>query len=630
MADQPGPTAAGFRAGLARAKTAASQGKHRAALLTLLACLSSRSDYVDQARAAKTLASIDLRALGLRPLRLALVAASTMEHLAPVLRLHLAAAGFDADIMVAPFDTTVTSVLDPDSQLHRFTPDVTWLFATHRDVTLETSPEDTPDARARAEAQAVASRIVLWDSLRQRIGCLVIDNLVDLPAQDPFGNLAGAAPWGRRAMLRRYNVGLAEAAPSGVALFDLDHIAGLYGTARWDDARYWFHSRHAFALDATGLVAHAAARLIAGARGLARKCLVLDLDDTLWGGVIGDDLLAGIRLGSGAEGEAFASFQLYVKALKERGVILAACSKNDHETAAAVFRDHPDTVLRPEDFAVFVANWDNKADNVRDIAARLNIGLDSLVFVDDNPLERDIVRRHLPEVAVVDLPEDPSGFIAALAAGRWFETTGFSAEDRDRSRYYAENAQREAVRAAFVDMDDYLRSLEMIATIGGADGFHLPRMAQLLGKSNQFHLTGTRYTEAELAALAARPCSFVRRVHLADRFGDNGLIAVLVAEARSRSLHIDTWVMSCRVLGRTVEAFIANELQAIALACDCDRVVGRYIPSAKNRLVADLYPRLGFARNGEHPDGSTTWTVETAAPSRTTWVRIAQPEEHLA
>jgi FkbH-like protein len=622
---------ASFKATLARAKASAEAGDHAAAFAALRAAITPDADFVDQARAARLLAAIDLKTLGLRPLRIALVAGSTMDHFASVLKLWLANTGFDTDILITPFDTTVQSVLDPASALHKWKPDVVWLFATHRDLDLDPGADASGSAIAEAVTRAIETRQMLWHSLKDRLGCLVIDNTADIPADDPFGNLAGSTPWGRRTLLRRYNVELAAAAPSGVVLFDLDHVASLWGKRRWEDARYWFHSRHAFALDASGMVAHAAARLLAGARGLAKKCLVLDLDNTLWGGVIGDDGLAGIRLGSGADGEAFVAFQVFVKALKERGVILAACSKNDPDTAAAVFRDHPDSVLRLEDFAVFIANWDNKADNIRDIATRLNIGLDALVFVDDNPLERDIVRRHLPEVAVVDLPDDPSGFIAALARGAWFESVAFSAEDRERSRYYADNAKRTAVRAAFVDMDAYLASLEMTAVVGEADPFHLPRMAQLIGKSNQFHLTGTRYGEAELSAIAARPDWFVRHVRLADRFGDNGLIACLVLHAADRTLNIDTWVMSCRVLGRTVEEFIACKLQHLALDNDCDRLAGRYIRSPKNDLVAGLYARLGFVPVTETA-AATDWIyeIEETRPAWKTWVhQIPATEETL-
>ncbi|MBS0547437.1 MAG: HAD family hydrolase [Proteobacteria bacterium] len=610
-----------FEETLSRVKTADAGDDARAALATLFASVTPDSDFVDQARAARALKRLHVGSLGLRPLRVALVAGSTLDHFAPVLRFWLARMGFDAEVALSPFDTAVQSVLDPSSALRRSRPDIVWLFSTYRDLGLDVRPGSTVEQVQEQVGAAVESRCVLWRQLTEHLGCTVIDNLVDVPAEDPFGNLSGSAPWGLRAMLRRYNVDLAAAAPSAVALFDLDHVASLWGRRRWEDARYWFHSKHAFALDATGNVAHAAARLIAGARGLAKKCLVLDLDNTLWGGVIGDDGLAGIELGHGEAGEAFVALHRFVKALKDRGVILAVCSKNDPDMAASVFREHPDSVLRFDDFAVFVANWRNKADNIREIAAALNIGLDSLVFMDDNPMERDIVRRHLPEVEVIDLPEDPSGYVAALARPRWFETVAFSAEDRERGRYYADNAQRTAFREDFVDLASYLRGLDMEGAMGGADSFHQPRMAQLINKSNQFHLTGTRYSEAELSALAASPDCFVRHMRLADRFGDSGLIACVVLRRRDRAMHIDTWVMSCRVLGRTVEEFIANDMRAIALAQGCDRLVGRYVRSGKNGLVADLYERLGFTSGN---DGEWTFALDPARPGWTSWVRPAQ------
>lgn len=620
-----------FEETLSRAKAAAAGGDARAALAELFASVTPESDFVDQARAARALKRLDFGALGLRRLSIALVAGSTLDHFAPVLRLWLARMGFDTEVTLSPFDTAVQSVLDPASALRRSKPDIVWLFSTHRDVGLATRQGAELADVQRIVGEAVAARRTLWAQLLDRVGCTVIDNIADSPAEDPFGNLSGSAPWGPRAMLRRYNAELAAAAaPAGVMLFDLDHVASLWGLRRWEDARYWFHSRHAFALDASGTVAHAAARLIAGARGLAKKCLVLDLDNTLWGGVIGDDGLAGIALGHGEAGEAFVALHRFAKALKERGVILAVCSKNDPDTAASVFREHPDSVLRLDDFAVFVANWRNKADNIREIAARLNIGLDSLVFADDNAMERDIVRRHLPEVEVIDLPDDPSGFVAAIARPRWFEAAAFSSEDGERGRYYSENARRAAFRDDVVDLGAYLRGLAMVGSLGGPDPFHRPRMAQLINKSNQFHLTGTRYSEAELTALAARPECIVRHLRLADRFGDNGLIACVVLREEERALHVDTWVMSCRVLGRTVEEFIANDMRAVALAQGCDRLVGRYVRTAKNGLVADLYERLGFACSAKD-EAASEWTFDLSAarPSWTSWVRAAPNNEGL-
>jgi FkbH-like protein len=584
--------------GIARARAAIAAGDSRAALAALRQAIGPETDFLDQLRAARVAEGLDGAVLGLRPLRLAIAGASTLDHVVPLLRFWLVLADFAPAIHLAPFDTATASVLDPGSTLHDFKPDLVWLFTTHRDHALRLPPGAGPEALRAAVARAIDVRRALWDALRAR-GCLVMENIADLPADDPAGNLAGAAAWGHRTALRLLNAEMALAAPSGVLLLDLDHHASRLGRQRWHDARYWHHSKHAVAPDASGVLGHAAARLIAGARGLARKCLVLDLDNTLWGGVIGDDGLAGIALGSGAAGEAFVSFQAHVKALKDRGIILAACSKNELAAAALPFREHPDSVLRLEDFAVFHAGWGNKADAVRDIAATLNIGLDALVFVDDNPMERDIVRHHLPEVAVVELPEDPAQFIAALEEGAWFEATAFNAEDAVRTRLYAENAQREQHRTAFVDMQAYLASLGMVATTGGADPFHLPRIAQLIGKSNQFHLTGTRPTEGEIAALSRDPDWTVLHIRLRDRFGDNGLIAALLLHQQGRDLVIDTWVMSCRVLARGVEEFTMSLVLAEARRRGAARLLGRYKPSAKNQLVAGLYPRLGFVPSGE-------------------------------
>lgn len=589
--------------GIARARAAVAEGDVPAALAILRATIGAETDFLDQLRAARLTSGIDGAAHGLRPLRLAIAGATTLDHLIPPLQLWLTLAGFAPAIHLAPFDTATASILDSGSELHAFRPDLVWLFTTHRDHDLALPPGATPDAVRAAVSRAVAARVALWDALRAR-GCLVMENNAPLPADDAAGNLSGAASWGGRTALRLLNAELAFAAPSGVVLFDLDHVAARHGRRAWHDPRYWFHSKHAVAPDATGVLAHAAARLIAGARGLARKCLVLDLDNTLWGGVIGDDGLAGIALGSGAAGEAFVAFQVHVKALKDRGIILAACSKNEPETAALPFRDHPDTVLRLEDFAVFRAGWGNKADAVRDIAATLDIGLDALVFIDDNPMERDIVRHHLPDVAVPEMPEDPAHYIAALEAGAWFEATGFNAEDAARTRLYAENAQRAEHRAAFVDMAGYLASLEMVATTGGADAFHLPRIAQLIGKSNQFHLTGTRPTEAEIAALARDPAWTVLHIRLRDRFGDNGLIAALLLHQQGDDLLIHCWVMSCRVLARGMEEFTANLILRDARRRGCTRILGRFVPSAKNQLVAGLYPRLGFTPAGEEQGAS--------------------------
>ena len=564
-----------------------------------------------QQKMARLMAAIPPVSIGLRPLRLALLAGCTMDHFAEILRLWAALRGLALEIWVAPFDTIEQTILDDQSGLYAFAPDITWIFTTHRDIALT-----VPPGVSNADADAAVDRAVrqtagLWETLRSRHTCHILHNTADIPAVDLFGHYEANVAWGGRSLLRAYNLGLMRLCPAGVTLFDLDEVAASYGKRRWVDARYWHHSKHAFAFDAAGLLAHEAAAVLAAAKGLSKKCLVLDLDNTLWGGVIGDDGVEGIQLGTGADGEAFAALQGHLKALKDRGIILAVCSKNDEANAKAPFLHHPDMRLALDDIAVFRANWDNKADNIRAIAETLNIGLDSLVFLDDNPVERGIVRRYLPMVTVPELPDDPAGYLGVLVAGRWFETLSFGTEDRQRADYYRDNAARADLQSQFRDHTDYLASLEMVAESGDLDPFRLPRMAQLIGKSNQFHLTGTRHGEADLQARVDSGTGHARWYGLRDRFGDNGLISVVVVERRDGDLEVDTWVMSCRVLARGMEEFILNDLAAKAADLGCTAITGRYVPSGKNGLVAGLYPRLGFAVTGEE-EGVVSYRLDLA------------------
>lgn len=611
-----------------RAATGAlAAGDHPAAMQKLAASITPQDGFQAQARVAKLFASLSRASLGLRPLKMAIVANSTVDHFAEVLHFWLAKAGLAAEIYIAPFDTTTQTVLDPNSALYQFKPELVWLFSTYRDVPLDFAAGSTAEMMRAAIDAAITRTTTLWQPLQDRLNCIVIQNNADIPAHDSFGNMAGAAAWGTRTASRLYNADLAIAAtasklPSSVVVFDLDHLASEFGKARWIDSRYWFHSKHAFSFDAVGFVAHAAAQLIAAAKGLSKKCLVIDLDNTIWGGVIGDDGLhgadgsadsgaEGIRLGAdaGAEGEAFVAFQEHIRQLKARGIILAVCSKNDLENAQEPFIKHPDMRLRLADIAVFMANWKSKPDNLREIAATLNIGLDAMVFVDDNPAERELVRQQLPDVAVPEMPDDPALFIQALAAGRHFEVVTLSADDLERTRFYRENAERQVEQNAFLSSngnhaDDssnnlaaYLDSLAMIGEahkIDDANNINLPRAAQLINKSNQFHLTGTRYTETELRILVSNQEHSVYCFKLRDRFGDNGLISVVILKQFESALHVDTWVMSCRVLGRTMEEFIFNLVNAAAVERHCKTITGQYIPSAKNKLVSNLYERLGF------------------------------------
>jgi FkbH-like protein len=579
----------------------------------LKAWLTPDRRYVEQLKVAKAVEALLPSLPALKPLRIGLVSSFTTNYFVEVLKLWLRFSGIEPQLYVAPFDMVTQTLLDGESELYRFQPDVIWILTTHRDLRWTGEVFASQAALEQRVDEAVEAQRSLWAAVQARSKAVVLQSNADVPPEDAYGNFSGASALGARTAMRRYNEQLARQQKAGVVIVDVDHLSSLFGKARWADRRNWYLAKTAFNLDAAGLVACSGARLIAAAKGLAKKCLVLDLDNTLWGGVIGDDGLNGIKLGMGAEGEAFVAFQQYVKQLGERGVILAVCSKNEEANAKEPFEKHPDMRLRLEDIAVFKANWENKADNIRGIAKALNIGTDALLFVDDNPTERALVRKYLPEVEVPELPEEPAEYVAALAETRWFETVALSDDDRERGRFYRENALRDELSQKFVDAGEFLKSLQMRAEARPLDAYSLPRVAQLINKSNQFHLTTTRYSEAQVEELGRADGCDVLHFRLVDRFGDNGIIAGVILQSAREELVIDTWVMSCRVLARTMEEFTMNEILAVARRRGARRIVGVYRPTAKNKLVEGHYRKLGFDLSGS-----------TAAESR--WVLELKPE----
>ncbi|MBF0595419.1 MAG: HAD family hydrolase [Candidatus Omnitrophica bacterium] len=595
---------------VSRAVALRKAGQPAEAFKALAAIADKADDAVLQARYARVLASLDEAALaGLAPLRVAILSSTTESFIRDILKFWLAMAGFRAVFFDAAYDSIAPTVLDPGSTLYAFDPDIIWIFTTFRDIRIPSGLERPRDLTARAIDDAVGGFSALWEVIRQRSRAYIIQNNADLPAYRSLGNYAGVAPWSSHQVLRQYNLRLAEAVTEGVTIFDLDFISSVVGKDRWLELAHWYNSKIPFNLDAAGEVAYQASRLIAAVKGRARKCLVLDLDNTLWGGVIGDDGIEGIALGDGSVGEAFVDFQKYILELKNRGVILAVCSKNDEAKAREPFLKHPDMVLKIDDISVFVANWQNKADNIKEIARRLNIGLEALVFVDDNPAERALVGSFLPEVAIPALPEDSSFYRQVLDQGRYFETIGVSAEDVKRTAFYRDNAARDGFRSKCLDLEGFLKGLEMEAVVGVFDDFHVPRVMQLVNKSNQFHLTTTRYTDKELKDFAADPTMLCRHFSLKDRFGDNGLIGVVILQKQGEDLVIDTWCMSCRVLSRGMEEFICQSLVDAGREMGAKRLVGVYIPTAKNKMVADLYPRLGFKPVPASREGATQWAL---------------------
>jgi FkbH-like protein len=421
-----------------------------------------------------------------------------------------------------------------------------------------------------------------------------------LPARHDLGTYRSRTLGSDWSFRKWVNLELGLNAPPYLHICDLEFLANRIGGIAARDERAWFESKQPCSPALLPDFAREVAHLIVGLKQAPKKVLVLDLDNTLWGGVVADDGLEGIEVGdTSPRGEAFKAFQKYIASLKQRGTLLAVCSKNDLAKAQEPFEKHPEMVLRLEDFVSFKANWEPKSDNIRQMAVELNLGLDSFVFVDDNPAEIEIVRQFAPEVTTILLGPDPSEYAGQLADCRLFEPRSLTAEDAARTEQYRSDAQRHALAATVTDMASYLESLAMEAVISEFTLVDAPRLSQLINKSNQFNLTTRRRTEGEIHALMADANYVGFSIRLKDRFGDHGLISIVIGEKVGDTMKIDTWLMSCRVLKRGVESEVLNELARLAKFKNCSRLEGVYLPTAKNEMVRDFYATMGFALKSE-------------------------------
>jgi FkbH-like protein len=536
---------------------------------------------------------------------------ATTQYYAAVLRGLGTTSGFPVVTYEPEYNTVHQTVLDPDSQLYSFRPDfVVVLTAVQalRNVLLSVDVTERIDAAEREARQLVS----IIKRAAEIPGVTVVVNEFVAPYERPWGNLSRRVEGSLPNAVARINERLRALAAEteNVYTVDTDHIAAWVGKQSWFDERLWFYSKSFCHPEALPHVAGQALDIFRAVKGRSIKCVALDLDNVLWGGVVGDDGLEGIRLGDLGEGEAFVQFQTWLKELRARGIILGVCSKNDPEKAHEPFREHSDMVLREEDISCFIANWDDKAQNLRQLASRLNIGLDSILFIDDTPFERNLVRELVPEVCVPEMPTDPAEFVPYLESLNLFESTQFSDEDRKRADFYRANVLRETEQTRFADVNEYLVSLEMAAEFERFDDLHLPRIAQLVQRTNQFNLTTIRHSPAELKDFAEDPDYFPFYVTLTDRFGDNGLISVVIAKRDGDALELVTWLMSCRVISRRLEEFVLDQLVELARDVGAATVRGRYVPTKKNGLVAKHYEKLGFSLVKAHEDGTTDWRLE--------------------
>lgn len=574
-----------------------------------------RLDENKLVRLAKVITRARSEERSMRPLdtvRLGLLSNSTTDFIVPAITASAPRHGLDVEVQSGHFGQYMQEALSPQSALYAREPDVVLVAIDYRGYFFQTCPGDVQQAddiidRCMAQVSAIRAAI------HEHSGAVCIFQTLAAPAESLFGSLDRALPGTMQNLIKRFNQRLSEMVLElGDLLLDVAGLAQIVGLAHWHSPMSWNVAKLPFSHEFLPLYADHVGRILGAVRGKSRRCLVLDLDNTVWGGVIGDDGVEGIHVAQGdAIGEAFLDVQRLALAYRQRGVVLAVSSKNTDEIARQPFLQHPEMLLRLDHIAIFQANWEDKVTNITAIAEALSLGLDSFVLLDDNPVERDLVRQMLPMVAVPELPADPALYARTLTAAGYFEATRLSSEDLARAEFYQENSRRITLRQQRGDLGSYLLSLNMEITFQPFDAMGRSRIAQLMSKSNQFNLTTHRYTEEDVAAMQANPNYFTLQVRLSDLFGDNGMVSVVICRGLNKDLlEIDTWLMSCRVLGRSVEQAVLQELVTYGRGHGFSRLIGRYIPTEKNALVANHYQTLGFKHTDTLSDGSSVWELD--------------------
>ena len=551
---------------------------------------------------------------GNKKIRLAVLGDCATQHLTVLLRVLFSRHGLDADIYEGAFDAAEGEARNPQSGLYRHDPEVVVVLSTVQ--ALRDKFYQRSGSAGDFRDETVSRLTGVWDALRAHTQATVLQTTLVAPFERLFGQYDRQVPGSLSTIVSDVNAAIvSEARSRHLLLVDLEEVASWVGRRSWFDERLWAIAKLPTAMEHLPLVAQGIVDVTLATKGRAVKCVVLDLDNTLWGGVVGDDGPHGIKIAAHGDGEAFHRFQCFLKELKNRGILLAVCSKNEHDNAVRPFEINSEMVLKLDDITVFVANWENKPQNIASIRDALNIGLDSMVFLDDNPFERAAVRTLLPDVMVPELPEDPADYVKALVELNLFETTAFSAEDAQRSTLYRQEAQRRLAETTAPSFEDYLQSLEMTIEVTRFTPEQLGRITQLLQRSNQFNLTTQRHNQAQCEAMMndLEGC-LPLTASLRDRFGDHGLISIVVVrpDRAADAAVISDWLMSCRVLTRGVEEYLMNHVVEQARRWGLTSVAASYIPTAKNAMVKDFYARFDFRKTVEHADGRIDWVLPVA------------------
>ena len=553
-------------------------------------------------------------------IRLAILGDTPTQLLQQAIRGYGYTAGIDFEIYEADYDQIDRQIFETGSELYEFKPEFVLIFQAAQKLLNKFYKKK--EGKAHFAEQQTEYMRNLCETLNNNLNTrIVYCNFPEIP-DAVFGSYANKTELSSTYQFRKLNMGLMELASSVKNLFinDLSSLQNMLGRQNIYSPSTYTNTGIAYDLEFWPLFAKNTVDIILAINGKQlRKALILDLDNTLWGGIVGDDGIENIQIGDLGTGKAFTEFQLWLKQLKQRGIILTVCSKNYEHIAKEVFEKHPDMVLRPDDIAVFVANWENKVDNIRYIQSILNIGFDSMVYLDDNPFERNMVRKEIPDMVIPELPEDPAEYLPYLYTLNLFETASLSEEDENRTKQYQEEAKRATLQHTYANEDEFLGSLEMVSIVKPFDKFYTPRIAQLSQRSNQFNLRTVRYTEQDIQKIISDPGYLSLYFTLEDKFGEYGLINLIILEKKPGYLFIDTWLMSCRVLKRGMEDFVLNNIIRLAKENNFTIIAGEYIPTEKNELVKEHYQKLGFIqKNG-------LWEMDVHAfEERKTFIKTAQ------
>lgn len=563
--------------------------------------------------------------------RIAILRSFTVEPVVPIFRADALMNGVDATVHIGTFNSHAQEILDPEDPLYRFDPDVVILAVQTRDAAPEIWQWEHENAGRAAVARVLGEYRNLIKVFRSRHNANFVIHDFEQPVHPRHGILDAQSSSGQAATISELNRGLREIAAEipGVSILGYDALIATHGRVRWFDHRKWLTARLPISADCLVHLGAEWSRYVSCLAGRLSKVIVTDLDNTLWGGIVGEDGPNGVAVGKEYPGAAYTELHEALLACRERGILLAIASKNNWNDALEVLEHHPHMLLRPGHFAAMRINWNSKAQSIREIASELNVGIDSIAFLDDNPVERERVKLELPEVTVLEF-SDPLQFASQVRGHAGFQRIALLNEDKDRSQYYAERTQRQQAASSAASLEDFYRSLQQRVEIRPVDASTLARAAQITQKTNQFNLTTKRYTEQNIAHLAATPGWTIYGVNVQDRFGDNGLVGVVVLRRRDHSMEIDTFALSCRVIGRKVETAILAFLTEEARVAECSEIRGWFVPTKKNGPAAGFFAGHGFSLMGEH-NGESEWKLDLHAATLDCpeWIQLSGRDPQL-